>query len=467
MYRDRNFLIDTVHPEDRARFEAIFAPTQSSTVEAIYRIVRPDGVVRWIRDRAFVVRNPEGEPYRLAGIAEDITDRRELEEQLSQANKMEAIGRLAGGVAHDFNNLLTIIVGYAQMLMDHTYFGDPSRDKLEQILNAGSSASILTRQLLAFSRRQVLQPRMVNLNHLVTNVTAMLDPMIGERVTIETALDPELGLIKADPHQLEQVIINLAANARDAMPNGGIFRIETGMSAAATTTANGGSANEPHRRVRLIISDTGCGMDDRVRERAFEPFFTTKGVGKGTGLGLSTVYGIVRQNQGTIHVSSQPGQGASFELSFPMAPQDAMEDAIPARAISRPDRGETILVVEDEAPVRQLVLETLRQLGYNVLEAGDGYEALKLVEDRGADIRVMLTDVIMPLMNGHELAVRLKAIRPEIKVLYMSGYTDDVLAFHGLAPEIDFIQKPFSSADLAEKLDRVLSAANKATEQHQ
>jgi CheY-like chemotaxis protein len=323
---------------------------------------------------------------------------------------------------------------------------------------------MLTRQLLAFSRRQVLQPRMVSLNHLVINLKAMLGPMIGERITIETALDPTLGLIKADPHQLEQVIINLAINARDAMPNGGIFRIETSMVAAVPAAANGGTAHEPHRRVRLVISDTGCGMDERVRERAFEPFFTTKGVGKGTGLGLSTVYGIVRQNEGTIHVSSQPGHGASFELSFPLAPEGALEDAIPAKSTSRPDPRETILLVEDEAQVRTLVREILRQLGYTVLEAGDGYEALKLVEGGDEDIRVLLTDVIMPLMNGHELAVRLKEIRPEIKVLYMSGYTDDVLAFHGLAPEIDFIQKPFSSTDLAEKLERVLSAANSGAE---
>ncbi len=466
LYRDRTALLQTVHPDDRGRFEAVFAPIKASTVDATYRIIRPDGVVRWIHDRAFVVPNPEGEPYRLAGIAEDITERRELEEQLSQANKMEAIGRLAGGVAHDFNNLVTVIVGYAQMLIDTPYFGDANRDKLESILNAGNSASMLTRQLLAFSRRQVLQPRMVSLNHLITNLKNMLGPMIGERITIETVLDPSLGPIRADPHQLEQVIINLAVNARDAMPSGGTFRIETSMVTSVPAAANGGTAREPHRSVRLVISDTGCGMDDRVRERAFEPFFTTKGVGKGTGLGLSTVYGIVQQNEGTIHVSSQPGRGASFELCFPLAPEGALEDAIPAKPRSRPDPREAILLVEDEAQVRTLVRETLRQLGYTVLEASDGSEALKLFEERGAEIHALLTDVIMPRMNGHELAMRLKAIRPDIKVLYMSGYTDDVLAFHGLAPEIDFIQKPFSSADLAEKLDRVLSAPSSATEQH-
>jgi PAS domain S-box-containing protein len=451
LYQDRAWLEQTVHPEDKDIFESFLETLTSGSTEESYRIVRPDGAVRWIHDRAFIVRNSEGEPYRVAGIAEDTTDRRELEEQLSQSSKMEAIGRLAGGVAHDFNNLLTIIGGYSQMLLDTAYAADPKKDKLEQILNAANRASALTKQLLAFSRRQVLQPKMVNLNHLVTNVQAMLGRIIGERITIETALDPTLGMIKTDPHQLEQVIINLAVNARDAMPDGGRFRIET---------SNGTLAGDPRKCVRLTVSDTGCGMDERVRERAFEPFFTTKGVGRGTGLGLSTVYGIVRQNGGTIHMSSQPGHGTVFELYFPFAQECEPEDAPPLRSRSRSEGGETILVVEDEAQVRGFVRAILGQLGYTVLEAGDGYEALKLVEERRSEIRLVLTDVIMPLMNGHELAVRLKAILPGTKVLYMSGYTDDVLAFHGIAPEIDFIQKPFSSADLAEKLERVLSAAN-------
>jgi PAS domain S-box-containing protein len=457
LYRNRAWLPETVHPEDRSFFDAFFKKVEAGPADVTYRIVRPDGAVRWIHDRAFVVRNPDGEMYRIAGIADDITDRRELEEQLSQANKMEAVGRLAGGVAHDFNNLLTIIGGYSQMLLDKMYAGDPRRDKLEQILNAANRASVLTKQLLAFSRRQVLQPKLVDLNHLVTNLKAMLERIIGERIRIETALDPALGLIKADPHQLEQVVMNLAINARDAMPNGGLFRIETRTVSAVRAVAVDGS-DESERRVRLTISDTGCGMDERVRERAFEPFFTTKGVGKGTGLGLSTVYGIVRQNEGTIHVSSQPGQGTVFELHFPLVPEGKPDDAAPAKARSKPGAGATILVVEDEADVRGLVRETLRQLGYKVLEASDGYKALKLVEQHKTEIRLVLTDVIMPLMNGHELATRLTTIRPGTKVLYMSGYTDDVLAFHGIAPEIDFIQKPFSSADLAEKLERVLSA---------
>jgi PAS domain S-box-containing protein len=441
--QDRTWLAETVHPEDRSSFEAFSARQRSVSVEETYRIVRPDGAVRWIHDRAFVVRNPKGEPYRVAGIAEDITDKRELETQLSQTNKMEAIGRLAGGVAHDFNNLLTVIGGYSQMLLEGASAGDPSRDKLEQVLNAANQASSLTRQLLAFSRRQVLQPKLVNLNHLVTSLKAMLARIIGERITVETSFDPALGLIKADPHQLEQVVMNLAVNARDAMANGGVFRIRTGLVEG--------------RCVRLTVSDTGCGMDERIRERVFEPFFTTKGIGKGTGLGLSTVYGIVRQNEGTIRVSSKRGQGTVFELDFPLAPAGEVEAAAPAKSPVKTETGATILLVEDEPAVRRLVRDTLRQFGYTVLEAGDGYEALKLIEKYKTAIHLLLTDVIMPLMNGQELAERLKTICPGTGVVYMSGYTDDVLAFHGIHPEIDFIQKPFSTSDLGQKLQGVLA----------
>jgi two-component system, cell cycle sensor histidine kinase and response regulator CckA len=461
-YQDHAWLLETVHPEDRSVFKMFFEKAGSGSIEETYRIVRPDGAVRWIHDRAFVVRNPEGEPYRVAGIAEDITEQRELEQQLSQTNKMEAVGRLAGGIAHDFNNLLTVIGGYSQMLLEITSAGDPRRDKLEQILNASNRAGVLTKQLLAFSRRQVLQPKAVNLNHLVTNLKTMLGRIIGEHITIETALDPALGFIKADPYQLEQVVINLAINARDAMPDGGLFRMETGT--AATGRSTNESPGESRQHVRLTISDTGCGMDERVLQRAFEPFFTTKGIGKGTGLGLSTVYGIVRQNGGTIQVSSQLGQGTIFELYFPVLPEREIEDAIPATSRSRPETGQTILLAEDEPAVRGLVRETLRQLGYTVLDAADGYDALKVMEQHKTEIHLLLTDVIMPLMNGHELATRLKAIRPATKVLYMSGYADDVLAFHGISPEIDFIHKPFSSADLGKKLETVLSTANRASQ---
>jgi hypothetical protein len=456
-YRDRDWLAETVHAEDRRRFGLFRENAKSGPVEETYRILRPDGTARWIHDRAFLVCDPDGRPYRVAGIAEDVTAHRELEEELRQAHKMEAIGRLAGGVAHDFNNLLTVIGGYARMLFDGAHAEDPTRAKLEQILAASDRASVLTMQLLAISRRQAVQLKVVNANHLLSNMASLLRRIIGEHITIETAFDPELTCIRIDPHQLEQVVMNLAANARDAMPNAGRFRIETSMAQAADKQGEDGGRGTA-KSVRLRISDTGCGMDDRTRERAFEPFFTTKGVGKGTGLGLSMVYGFVRQNHGTIHVVSEPGQGTIFDLYFPAQSERESEPESPVNRFSKTDAIETVLVAEDEPAVRELVRQTLEQRGYKVLEAKDGYEALRVFEERKGEIHLVLTDVIMPLMNGRELAKRLESIRPGMKIVYMSGYTDEVLAFHGFAqPEIEFIQKPFTPSELAEKVELALS----------
>jgi CheY-like chemotaxis protein len=444
LYQNRDLLMETVHVDDRDRVRALLKKVKSEKAEESYRIVRPDGSVRWINDRGFPVCDPGGKPYRVAGIAEDITAHRELEEQLRQAHKMEAVGRLAGGIAHDFNNLLTVICGYSKMLLDRVPASDSWRQRLEQILNAANHASVLTRQLLAFSRQQAQQPRVVNVNRLLTNLEALLRPLIGEHISIETELDPGLSCIRVNPHQIEQVVMNLAANARDAMPNGGRFRIGTSMI---------------EKRVRIVISDTGCGMDERTRERAFEPFFTTKGIGKGTGLGLSTVYGIVRQNQGEIYISSEPSQGTTFDLYFPPVADSEIENEPRRDAPSLTRATQTILVVEDQPAVRGLVREALEQSGYTVLEATDGYDAVRVIEQYTGEIQLVLTDVIMPLMNGHELATRLRSIRPETKVLYMSGYTDDVLAFHGIEhPEVAFIQKPFTHPELAAKVESVLSA---------
>jgi signal transduction histidine kinase/ActR/RegA family two-component response regulator len=458
LYRNREWLVETVHGQDRDRFLAFFEKQSVEPIEEFYRIVRPDGSVRWIHDRGFPIRDAEGKLYRLAGIAEDITAQREMEEQLRQAHKMEAVGRLAGGIAHDFNNLLTVIGGYAQMLLDTMQSEDPSREKLEPILDAANRAGTLTKQLLAFSRHHVIQTKRVNINHLLTNMESLLRRIMGERITIETIFGPEVGYVKADPHQLEQIVMNLAANARDAMPDGGRFRIETSVAAEAVDRNEG----VPGRWVQLRISDNGCGMDQRTRERVFEPFFTTKDVGKGTGLGLSTVYGIVRQNQGTIHVNSEPGRGTVFEICFPTVPEGEAESESPTGQSSQAAASEMVLVVEDESIVRGLVRETLRQLGYAVLEAGDGYQALQIIEQHQGKIHLLLTDVIMPLMNGHELAMRVESRYPDIKVIYMSGYTDDTLAFHGIAqPEIDFIQKPFTRAELGEKLRAVLTTSKR------
>jgi two-component system, cell cycle sensor histidine kinase and response regulator CckA len=463
-YQDREWLVETVHPEDRDRFRTFLAKMRTEPVEELYRIVRPDGSVRWIHDRAFHVHDPEGKPYRVAGIAEDVTAQRELEEQLRQSQKMEAIGKLAGGIAHDFNNLLTIIGGYSQMLLEGARADDPSRERLEQILGATNRASILTRQLLAFSRRQVLQPKLVKVNHLLANMEILLRRIMGEHITIETALDSDVGCIKIDPPQLDQVVMNLAANARDAMPNGGQFRIETSI-VHGPDMQDEGTPCGTEDCVRVRISDTGCGMDHRTRERAFEPFFTTKGVGKGTGLGLSMVYGIVLQNQGTIRIISEPGRGTTFDICFPAAPGSETERGrLPSQRRDR-EATATILVAEDEPAVRGLVRQTLEQLGYTVLEATDGYEALRVIEQHQHELHLLVTDVVMPLMNGHELASRLKSIRPGTKVLYMSGYTDDVLAFHGIAQrEIEFIQKPFTPSGLAGKVEMVLSGRRAAGE---
>jgi hypothetical protein len=453
--RSRDWLAETVDAEDRNRYIAFSEKARSEPVEEFYRIVRPDGSVRWIRDRSFPVQGPEGKPYRVAGIAEDITDRRELEEQLRQAHKMEALGRLAGGVAHDFNNLLTVIGGYSRTLLDGTPDDDPKRFQLEQILQASNRAAALTSQLLAFSRKQVPQPRLINLNHLVTNVESLLRRVMGERIVFHAVLADSLLFVKADPNQLEQVLINLAANARDAMPDGGEFRIETALVDAREVGAEG-SIKEGNY-ARLKVSDSGIGMNDAVLEHAFEPFFTTKGVGKGTGLGLSTVYGMVQQNHGTIHVSSERGRGTTFEIYFPAVPGG--EEVRESGGLSGSQQGnETILVAEDEPGVRKLVCDALEQLGYTVLAAGDGDEALRILERNGQPVHLLLTDVIMPLMNGRDLAMRVQSVRPETKVVYMSGYTDDALAFHGfLQPNTGFIQKPFTESTLAGEIRRVLS----------
>ena len=457
VYQNRASLVDTVHSEDRDRCVAFLSKLQGEPAEETYRIVRPDGTVRWIQDRAFLVYDAEGKPYRVAGIAEDVTADRELEEELRQAYKMEAVGRLAGGIAHDFNNLLTVVGGYLHLVLDATPSSDSRYDRLMHVLAASNRASTLTSQLLAFSRKQMVQPRPVDVNRLLTNMEALLRPVMGEHIQLATELGPDLPCVEADPNQLEQVLMNLAANARDAMPKGGEFRIQTAM---GNGRSQAGSGRDLGPCVRIQVSDTGCGMNDNVLEHVFEPFFTTKGVGKGTGLGLSTVYGIVQQNRGTIHVSSKPGRGTTFEILLPTAPES--EEVKPAGSPLESRRGtETILVAEDEPGVRTLVCETLTQLGYRVLPAADGREALDMLAQQGpAD--VLLTDVIMPVMGGPELAQRARSEAPGIKVIYMSGYTDDTLAVYGLPqPDTEYLQKPFTPAALAAKLRQVLATVGR------
>lgn len=463
LYQNRNLLIDTVHPEDRDRCMAFFSKVKSEPREETYRIVRPDGSVRWIHDRSFLVPNPEGKAYRVAGIAEDVTAHRELEEALRQAYKMEAIGRLAGGIAHDFNNLLTVVSGYLHLVLDATPRSDPRHEKLKHILTASDRAGMLTSQLLAFTRKQMFQPKSVNVNKLLTDMEALLRPVMGEHIHLVTDLDGDLPCVKADPNQLEQVVMNLAANARDAMPKGGEFRIRTAL---GNTLLPAGSDRDSGTCVRIQMSDTGCGMSQNVLEHIFEPFFTTKGVGKGTGLGLSTVYGIIQQNHGTIQVNSSPGRGTTFEILLPASRE--VEDANLAGRPAENLRGtESVLVVEDEPGLRKLVCETLNQLGYSVLQAEDGREALRILEEPQRIVDVILTDVIMPGMGGPELAQRVRSLAPGTRIIYMSGYTADTLALYGPPhPDTEYIQKPFTPAALAEKLRQVLSNVSGAVKKN-
>jgi len=396
-----------------------------------------------------------GQKAQLA-ILFDISGRRELEEQLRQSQKMEAVGLLAGGVAHDFNNLLTIITGYSQLLLNHLSPGDGNRAFVEQIMKAGERAAALTRQLLAFSRRQVLQPRVLDLNRLVTGLSIMLQRLIGEDVELRLELASELGRVSADPSQVEQVLMNLVVNSRDAMPRGGSVTIETANVTLDELYAGRHIAAKPGSYVLLAVSDTGIGMDAATKARLFEPFFTTKGAGRGTGLGLSTVFGIVKQSGGSIAVYSEPGTGTSFKVYLPRIDQPVALDAESPE--SQAWRGsETILLVEDDDMVRSLVRETLERHGYKVLDAGGPIDARRIAEKHRGVIQLLITDVVMPKVSGRELAEQLVRARPALKVLYMSGYTDSAVVNSGiLTREVAFLQKPFTPAALIEKVRDVL-----------
>ncbi|MGH7163128.1 MAG: ATP-binding protein, partial [Planctomycetota bacterium] len=384
---------------------------------------------------------------------------RRREQQLRQSQKMEAIGQLAGGVAHDFNNLLTVMMGHGDAALHQLRDGDPLRANLAEIRKAAERATALTRQLLAFSRKQVLTPKVFTLNLVVTDLEKMLRRLIGENIELVARLDPELGRVRADVGQIEQVLMNLVVNARDAMPNGGRLTIETRnatLDAVAVARMPGAKAGD---HVLLSVSDTGVGMDKSVMARLFEPFFTTKEHGKGTGLGLATVYGIVKQSGGWIGAESEPGKGSTFSVYLPIVIAPATTIVRPA---ARPaSRGhETILLVEDEAGVRALVTQILRGGGYTVLDASEGGEALLICERHRTLIDLMVTDVIMPRMSGRELAERLAPLRPAMKTLYLSGHTDDVVLREGLLKDrMDFLHKPFTADDLLAKVREVLDRA--------
>jgi len=406
----------------------------------------------------------DGVPFVLAGFTMDITDRRKeerekllLQEQLRQSQKVEAIGQLAGGVAHDFNNALTVILGNADMMLSDAAKADPLYENIAEIRKAGERAAKLTRQLLAFSRKQILRPEVLNLNEVVLGMEKMLRRVIRENIELETDLAPDLGLVEADPGQIEQVILNLAVNARDAMPMGGKLIIETKDVSFDDSYAKSHAATTPGPYVMLSVSDTGTGMTKEVQERIFEPFFTTKERGKGTGLGLSTVYGIVKQSRGNIWVYSEPGKGAAFKIYLPRVKKAAAVRKEATGEIQIPQGSETVLAVEDDEMVRKVVSGFLGRHGYRVLTAANGEEALRICREHDGPIHLLLTDVVMPGLSGKETAKQARELRPELKVLFMSGYTDNAIVRQGILEEgIAFIQKPFTRHGLAWKVRALL-----------
>jgi len=451
--------LDHIHPEDREKVTkaAAEAGRTGTGTSLEYRMSHKDGTWRTLESRASTIVKA-GQVEKLVIVNRDVTERKRLEEQFRQSQKMEAVGRLSGGVAHDFNNLLGVIIGYGEIVQEGTAADSPLRSCVEEMLKAGHRAASLTRQLLAFSRQQVLDPRVLDLNAVVKDMEKMLKRLISEDIQLRTDLDPGLARVKADQGQIEQVIMNLAVNARDAMPNGGKLEI---------TTSNFHMDEDFVLRypypvlagdyVLLTVADNGIGMEASTRMRAFEPFFTTKGKGKGTGLGLSTVYGVVKQSGGYIEVNSEPGAGATFKIYLPKV-EEALDSQKQAAELPASLHGtETVLLVEDELSLRKLSRHLLELCGYVVLEAENGTEALKISQEYNKTIHLLLTDVVMPGMSGRALADQLVKQRAAIRVVYMSGYTGQTVGEHGVLAEGSyFLPKPFTREALARKVREAL-----------
>jgi PAS domain S-box-containing protein len=464
-YSRQEFLLSTMHdvllPEDVPSFlEELACNPNRLSFSGMQRHRRKGGEIIHVE----VARHGlefGGRPAMIC-MAYDVSEKKKLEEQLRQSQKMEAVGRLAGGIAHDFNNLLAVIIGYSELLSDSLPPEDALQKKVQEIRKSSQRAASLTRQLLAFSRKQVLEPRVLDLNALLADLSRLLRRVIGEDIELVARLGPGLGKVKADPSQLEQVIMNLVVNARDAMPKGGKLTLETANAEFEGNDPRSHPGLAPGRYVMLAVSDTGVGMDAPTQARLFEPFFTTKEVGKGTGLGLATVYGIVQQSGGSIHVSSELRRGSSFKIYLPCVSAAAAASA-PAEQNLPAGGTETILLVEDAEGVRELARESLERRGYAVLQAGSPAEALEAVRRHPSPIHLLLTDVVLPGRSGRELASRLVSLHPEMKVLYMSGYTDDAVVRHGVLEEsVAFLQKPFSLVALARKVREVLDTADPA-----
>ena len=454
----RDQVTEFIHPEDREEVTTCLLRDVGDRREheILFRALQPDGSYKWIDGRSRVTES--GGQLRLVGVCIDVTEQKKLEAQLRQAQKMDAIGRLAGGVAHDFNNLLTAILGFGTFLHDDLPAGDPRREQMQEILKAARRAADLTAQLLAFSRQQLVQPVIVDVNAAVQDITGMLKRLIGENIRLTTRLAPQPATVRTDPVQLQQILMNLSINARDAMPAGGELTIETAHIDLDHSYRVENFQVVPGRYVMLAVTDTGVGMTPEVQRRLFEPFFTTKRRGEGTGLGLATVYGAIKQAGGYIWAYGEPGKGSSFKVYLPRVDGEAVPDAPPVTAAAAVGH-ETILMVEDEAAVRLLTRTILERAGYRVIEATSAEDAEAKHREIGASIGLLLTDVVLPGSSGAELYQRLAQLNPRLKVVYMSGYTDDtVFRTGGLEHGVAFIQKPFNADALRRKIRDVLDA---------
>jgi len=429
-----------------------------------YQFVTKGGETKWAMESVTTTSFNEGKAT--LGYFMDITERKLLEEQLSRAQRIEAIGILAGGVAHDFNNLLTAIIGYGELMKMELDKNDPHYHYAEEIMKTANRGATLTHQLLAFSRKQILQPSIININSLVINMERLLRRLIGEDIELVTAISHDLSAVRADKGQVEQIIMNLAVNARDAMPQGGKLTIETANVHLDADYGRVHLAVTPGRYVMLAVSDNGAGMDAKTQAHIFEPFFTTKEKGQGTGLGLATVYGIVKQSGGYIWVYSEPGQGTTFKVYFPRVKEVPVASEKELPAVTELKGQETILLVEDDDTLRQLIARGLKKYGYTVLKAGNGGEALLLCEKEDSPIHLLLTDVVMPQMSGRELAERLAALHPDMKILFMSGYTENAMLSNGvLKSKMGFLQKPFKVNKLVRKIREILGSSPEKREQ--
>jgi two-component system cell cycle sensor histidine kinase/response regulator CckA len=449
---------EQIHPDDREKvMEAAREAKRSGQGRRVeYRILHKDGHWLSLESTASVIRNRSGEIEKLVIVNRDITERKQLEMQVLLSQKLEAIGRLSGGVAHDFNNLLGVIIGYSEELQQRIGPDDPYREAVDEIQNAGKRGASLTQHLLAFSRKQVLEPSLLDLNTIVNEAGKMLERVIGEDIELEVISSSQIGTVNADRTQIERVILNLAVNARDAMPQGGKLIIEIAdveLDEAASRTFH--TSVVPGRYVMLRATDTGCGMDPELQSHIFEPFFTTKE--KGTGLGLATVYGVIKQSSGYIAVDSEPGKGTTFRIYLPLAADASNSVQENKPSISQLQEPRTILLVEDEQALLKLTRATLRNMGHTVLEAKDAFQALEISKQSEIPIDLLLTDVIMPGMNGRALADILSHLRPEMRVLYMSGYSDGVIAKQGvLETGISILRKPFTREELTRQVEEAL-----------